>query len=228
MGKDNFHPSPYTVAAQPPHQDLRYGTMAPPVQQQTHTSMLPSPSPSYQPSSSYSLPPQHPPPMPPQAPAQTPATIQSPADPLEQRVLDLLYPYRDECFNDEKDVSATQERMALILCGVFSARVLLSAAHARLRLHIRSTNAPLENIAFLIHHNQASYGKSIEPNDVSIVSRNWQMMKEGRGAAGIGIFVNGNGFTHTVLRVTVKNSESAIGRFTSQVNEILQTFFPDL
>jgi hypothetical protein len=166
--------------------------------------------------------------MPPQAPAQTPATTQSPADPLEQRVLDLLYPYRDECFNDENDVTAAQERMALILCGMFPARVLLLAAPARLHLHIRSTNAPLENIAFLIRHNQASCGKNIEPNDVSIVSRNWQMMKEGRGAAGMGVFVNGNGFTHTVLRVTVNKSESAISRFTSQVDGVLQTFFPDV
>jgi hypothetical protein len=90
------------------------------------------------------------------------------------------------------------------------------------------TNASLENIAFLIRHNQASYGKSIEPNDVSIASRNWQIMKGGGGAAGMGVFVNGNGFTHTVLRVTVNNGESAISRFTMQVNGVLQTFFHDL
>jgi hypothetical protein len=128
MGKDIFHPSPYTMAAQQTHQDSRYGTMAPPVQQQTHPSMVPSSSPSYQPSSSYSLPPQQSPQVLPQAQAQTLATVQSPADPLEQRVLDLLYPYRDECFNQETDVTATQERMALILCGMFSARAILLVA----------------------------------------------------------------------------------------------------
>jgi hypothetical protein len=85
-----------------------------------------------------------------------------------------------------------------------------------------------ENIAFLIRHHQGSYGKAIEPNDVSIASRNWQIMKEGGGTAGIGIFVNGNGFSHTVLRTTVNVGENMISRFTTQMNGALQTFFSDL
>lgn len=59
-----------------------------------------------------------------------------PADPLEQRVLDLLYPYRDECFTDDEDADATislaQERMAHILSGKLS-------PSSRALAHIAST-----------------------------------------------------------------------------------------
>tara|TARA_R110002003_G_scaffold388_4_gene19330 strand:- start:22679 stop:23080 length:402 start_codon:yes stop_codon:yes gene_type:complete len=53
-------------------------------------------------------------------PAPLAKPTQTPADPLEQRILDLLYPYRDECFDPEADVSADQERAALVLCGKLS------------------------------------------------------------------------------------------------------------
>jgi hypothetical protein len=43
---------------------------------------------------------------------------QAPSDPLEQRILDLLYPYRDECFADENETTEIKERNALILCGM--------------------------------------------------------------------------------------------------------------
>lgn len=52
------------------------------------------------------------------APGPLAQSTQTPGDPLEQRILDLLYPYRDECFDPEADVSAEQERMALVLCGM--------------------------------------------------------------------------------------------------------------
>ncbi|KAF1921554.1 hypothetical protein BDU57DRAFT_553665 [Ampelomyces quisqualis] len=138
-----------------------------------------------------------------QAPAPSPTVVsaQTPTDPLEQRVLDLLYPYRDECFKEDDGMTVARERAALILC---------------------------ENIAFLIRHNQSSYGKRIDTNDVSIISRNWQGMKQFGGSAGLGVFVNGNGFTHTVLRITVSSGENAIDRFMIQVDSVLQTFFPEV
>ncbi|KAH7083855.1 hypothetical protein FB567DRAFT_446470 [Paraphoma chrysanthemicola] len=126
---------------------------------------------------------------------------QTPGDPLEQRILDLLYPYRDECFDPEADVSAEQERMALVLC---------------------------ENIAFLVRHNQSSYGKHIDPNDVSMCSRNWNGMKKGNGPAGIGVFVNGgNGYTHTVCRVQVLKGQNAVEQFASVIDGFMATFFPN-
>jgi hypothetical protein len=46
-----------------------------------------------------------------------------PADPLEQRVLDLLYPYQDECFTDEDGANAAvnlaKERKAHVLSGKY-------------------------------------------------------------------------------------------------------------
>jgi hypothetical protein len=114
MAKETFATSLYFMASQTPQrQDSRYGIMGPPGQQ-THSS-IPPPSPNYQPSS-FTLPTQvtHVTPL-----AQAPAASQTSVDPLEQRVLDLLYPYRDECFADENGTSVTQERMALILCGMF-------------------------------------------------------------------------------------------------------------
>jgi hypothetical protein len=84
----------------------------------------------------------------------------------------------------------------------------------------------LENIAFLIRHNQSSYGKVIEPNDISMASRNWPMTKSDTKAAGIGIFVNGNGFTHTAVRVTVSLGENAIEKLTMELDRLLLNFFP--
>ena len=65
---------------------------------------------SYQPASYQA--PSHPP-----QPAQLSQVVQAQGDPLEQRILDLLYPYRDECFEDEDTATAAKERLAHILSG---------------------------------------------------------------------------------------------------------------
>jgi hypothetical protein len=92
------------------------------------------------------------------------------------------------------------------------------------------TNIDAENIAFLIRHNQTTYGKPIEANDVNLASRNWSIMKQGAGrTAGVSIFVNGGiGFTHTVIRVNVKCGESVVECFEAQVNVCLEEFFPGI
>jgi hypothetical protein len=71
-------------------------------------------------------PPNYPSALPSQAPyvaqqAKPPTPSQTPIDPLEQRILDLLYPYRDECFRTEDGTIVARERIALILCGTFFA-----------------------------------------------------------------------------------------------------------
>jgi hypothetical protein len=53
-------------------------------------------------------------------------------------------------------------------------------------------------------------------------------MKSIGGEAGIGIFVNGNGSTHTVVRITINAGESVLDRFTTQVDHLLQMFFPEV
>lgn len=54
-----------------------------------------------------------------QAPSPAPVALstQTPADPLEQRILDLLHPYRDECFKEDDHLTVARERAALVLCG---------------------------------------------------------------------------------------------------------------
>ena len=66
----------------------------------------------------------------------------------------------------------------------------------------------------------------IEPNDVSIATRNWHVAAKGPGIAGLGIFVNGNGFTHTVLRISVQAGESVMNGFAQAVEKSLEDFFP--
>lgn len=87
-----------------------------------------------------------------------------------------------------------------------------------------------ENIAFLIRHNQSTFGKYVESNDVNLVSRNWQVMRtRGIGFAGVSVFVNGGtGYTHTVVRVHVGPGQNVVECLTDQVNESLEEFFPGI
>lgn len=83
-----------------------------------------------------------------------------------------------------------------------------------------------ENIAFLIRHNQASYGKRIEPNDISFATKNWAARTTGNGYLGMGVFVNGNGYSHTILRATIMKDENVVDKLAEKADEMLQQFFP--
>ncbi|KAJ4347715.1 hypothetical protein N0V95_005169 [Ascochyta clinopodiicola] len=127
-----------------------------------------------------------------------------PLETLEQRVYDLLAPFREAEFDVDGAFdlpSRKSECKALILC---------------------------ENIAFLIRHNQASYGKYIEPNDVSFATKSWAARVTDSGFVGIGIFVNGNGFSHTVLRATMAKGEDVVDKLSEKTDELLQPFFPGI
>lgn len=52
-------------------------------------------------------------------------------------------------------------------------------------------------------------------------------MKDGGGAAYIGIFVNASGLTHDAVRVTVDTNtgENAIAKLTAKVDEQMKVFF---
>lgn len=118
MGTEPFSASAYTMGPNNSQQESRYSMNAT-AGQKPHTSMPPPPSPGYQPAPYIHA--DQAPQVGPygQAPAPAPSVIttHTPADPLEQRVLDLLYPYRDECFKDDDDTTVARERAALILCG---------------------------------------------------------------------------------------------------------------
>jgi hypothetical protein len=85
-------------------------------------------------------------------------------------------------------------------------------------------NARLGNIAFLVRHNQSSYGKQIDLGDIFIASRKWQGKSD--DSWGIGVFVIGNGYTHTVLRITIKKDENAIDKLVTDVDGQMEKFFP--
>lgn len=86
--------------------------------------------------------------------------------------------------------------------------------------------APVGNLAFLIRHNQSRFGKKVYPEDISIASRNWNGMVSGSGQMGIGIFVIGNGYTHTVLKATVQPGASVLDKLTQVVEGFLEEFVP--
>jgi len=51
--------------------------------------------------------------------------------------------------------------------------------------------------------------------------------KEGdAGSAGIGVFVNGNGFTHTVIRVVVNKGDNVLEKLATTVDQLMGQFFP--
>jgi hypothetical protein len=82
-----------------------------------------------------------------------------------------------------------------------------------------------------MRYQQASYGKQIEANDVFIASRFFkgakQEVKDENGkVTGLGVFVNGNGFTHTVVRVSFKSGENALELLTDQVDQLMAPFLP--
>ncbi|KAH7384128.1 hypothetical protein DE146DRAFT_769832 [Phaeosphaeria sp. MPI-PUGE-AT-0046c] len=190
--KEVYPPEAYTMA---PPQLVRYtpsytmsGTGDMPPQ-----AMMPIPGLLYHPSMSPALPPSR--------TTQAIPPIQTPVDPLEQRILDLLYPDRDECFIAEAGGCIDDERKVLILC---------------------------DNIAFFIRHTQSSFGKISVANDVSMASRNWRAFKASSGPTGRGIFVNRSGATHNILRVKVEPGEKIIDSLTTQIDGMVKGFFPEL
>jgi hypothetical protein len=91
---------------------------------------------------------------------------------------------------------------------------------------IRCANSRLGNIAFIIRHSQSSYGKQVDPGDIFIASRKWQ--GHGDDSWGIGVFVIGSGYTHTVFRITVKKDENTIDKLVAEMDGQMEKFFPAL
>jgi hypothetical protein len=119
--------------AQPPQQTSFHASSTPPPQQPQPDMAAPQ---SYQPS------PYQPPAQSPQQMAHPLSTLLAPSEPLEQRVLELLSPYRDECFvpDDSANMAAnlTQERLAQVLSGrlIFAATLLIPIWQIRLGLPV--------------------------------------------------------------------------------------------
>lgn len=86
----------------------------------------------------------------------------------------------------------------------------------------------IENIAFIIRHNYSGYGKRIEPSDISFVTKNWSTRKVGQGTVGVAVFVNANGFSHTVLRTLVEKDNDVVDKLFEEADKQLQQFFPGI
>ncbi|KAJ4372617.1 hypothetical protein N0V86_007979 [Didymella sp. IMI 355093] len=121
---------------------------------------------------------------------------------LEQRIYDLHVPVREmgqEYEGNHGTPSREDESKALILC---------------------------ENIAFLIRHNYIVYGKRIEPNDVSLVTKNWAARKVVGVKVNVAVFVVANGFSNTLLRAIVEKDNNMIDKLSEETDKQLQQFFP--
>ncbi|KAI8931948.1 hypothetical protein NX059_010849 [Plenodomus lindquistii] len=93
------------------------------------------------------------------------ALSRTPKGMLEQRIFDLLLPYRDELFSTEfKYQSTDMDRKAVILS---------------------------QSLAFLIRNRETSNSVKLEAENVSIAARKWDYMRKGHQvAASVGIFLN--------------------------------------
>ena len=80
----------------------------------------------------------------------------------------------------------------------------------------------------LIRHSQSSFGKYIQPSDVSIAAKNWDGLAAGNETAYVGVFVNGISFTHTFLSVLVKPGENAVEAIAREAEKRLNEFLPGL
>jgi hypothetical protein len=121
--QQSFSLNHFNSPAQPPQQTSFHASSTPPPQQSQPDMAAPH---SYEPS------PYQPPAQSPQQMAHSFSPPQAPSEPLEQRVFELLSPYRDECFvpDDSANMAAnlTQGRLAQVLSGRlnFAATLLIS------------------------------------------------------------------------------------------------------
>ena len=135
---------------------------------------------------------------------------------------DLLTPVR-EMEQDAKGNSILpyheDECKTLLLCGKFRGLLHFPQVHA---------DTWTENIAFLVRHHYSVYGKRINPNDMSLVTKNWAIRKVDGTKVGVAVFVIANGFSNTVLRAIVENNSNVIDKLSEEIDKQLRQFFPDI
>lgn len=132
---------PQQLAEQAPRYNMSGGASMPPMP--AH-SMAPPHGPPFYPSMS--------PAPPPSQPAQGSLSVQTPADPLEQRILDLIYPYRDDAFNTEDENALDEERKILMLCG----KVAQQPCHS----YLHTPPLSIQRDRILIHYQKTSPSSS--------------------------------------------------------------------
>ena len=60
------------------------------------------------------------------------------------------------------------------------------------------------------------------------MAKNWAAKDTSNGPVGIAVFVNGNGFSHNVLRATVGKDEDVVDKLAESADGMLGQFFPGI
>lgn len=105
-----------------------------------------------------------------------------------------------------------------------------SAASTANPPHRSHADARLENLAFLIRHNQGRYGKRIGVGDILVVTNNWHLRGQGgNGVISVGVFIYGmNGFTYNFIRAFMGTGDNVIDKLAECVEPLLRPFCPGL
>jgi hypothetical protein len=96
--------------------------------------------------------------------------------------------------------------------------------------HRTHADARLENLAFLIRHNEGSYGKRIGVGDIAVVTNNWNLRTQGgNGVVCVGVFIFGlNGFTYNLIRAFMGTRDKVIDKLAEVVEPLVAPFCPGL
>jgi hypothetical protein len=84
------------------------------------------------------------------------------------------------------------------------------------------------NIALLVRHHYSVYGKRINPDDISLVTKNCTAREEENSKVGIAVSVIANGFSNTVLRTVVENNNNVIYKLSDEIDKHLQQLLPGI
>ena len=86
------------------------------------------------------------------------------------------------------------------------------------------------NLAFLIRHNQGTYGKLIAAGDILIATKNWDLRgKPGNGFICVGLYINGmNGYTYNLIRAVMGSQDKVIDKLAECVEPLIAPFCPGL
>ncbi|KAI4715064.1 hypothetical protein J4E89_000750 [Alternaria sp. Ai002NY15] len=130
-----------------------------------------------------------------------------PANALEQRIYDLMRPFRNECYEAPDtvvdQVAATNRAIKL------ERRILVLA----------------QNIAFLAHNDVASTGQTLNASDIFVVMRGWTgdgVAKKGGAIAVLARYPEG---TTGVVKATFDAGVSVVDALCTKVDEMLAASF---
>jgi hypothetical protein len=98
-----------------------------------------------------------------------------------------------------------------------------------IHLIVSIADARLENLAFLIRHNEGMYGKRIGVGDITVVTNNWSLREQGgNGAVCVGVFIIGMNGTFNLIRAVMGTRDKVIDKLAAVVEPLVASFCPGL